>query len=157
MIESVGTKFFKSITETADELGGRFEIAFTNFSDKITDDADALVVEFISLSNLIKVVLLILIVLLLLIIFKYLALGTLYLRTRWLKRNVQPSKTQFFILAVPIKMDRPKKEIGTFKKRYDNVEAAFQLHTAQDGQFLLKPLDKAQTFETTEFASSRGD
>ncbi|VDO29103.1 unnamed protein product [Brugia timori] len=36
MIESVGSKFFKSITETADDLGGRFEIAFTNFSNKIT-------------------------------------------------------------------------------------------------------------------------
>lgn len=35
MIESVGTKFFKSITETADDLGSRFEIAFTNFSNKI--------------------------------------------------------------------------------------------------------------------------
>lgn len=35
MIESVGTKFFKSITETADDIGGRFEIAFTNFSNKI--------------------------------------------------------------------------------------------------------------------------
>ncbi|VDN94111.1 unnamed protein product [Brugia pahangi] len=94
MIESVGSKFFKSITETADDLGGRFEIAFTNFSNKITEDADILASEFISLSSLIKIVLSILIILLLLIIFKYLTLGTLFLKNRWLGRHNQLSEAQ---------------------------------------------------------------
>lgn len=36
MIESFGTKLFKSLTATADEIGSKFQIAFSNFSDAIT-------------------------------------------------------------------------------------------------------------------------
>lgn len=36
MIQSFGTKFFKSITETADKIGTRFEHLFGNFSNEIT-------------------------------------------------------------------------------------------------------------------------
>ncbi|CAG9537545.1 unnamed protein product [Cercopithifilaria johnstoni] len=137
MIESVGTKFFKSITETADDLGGRFEIAFTNFSNKITEDADVLALEFISLSTLIKITLFILIVLLLLIIFKYLTLGTLFLKKRWLRHHTQSSKTQFVILATPVKVEV---DSATFKK-YDSITAVVQLQTiSSDAQFLLKRL-----------------
>ncbi|MCP9257848.1 hypothetical protein DINM_001235 [Dirofilaria immitis] len=89
MIESAGIKFFKSITETADDL----------------DDADILTLEFTSLSSLIKIVLFMLAVLLLLIIFKYLTLGTLFLKNRWLRSHMQSSKTQFFNLLAPVKIE----------------------------------------------------
>ncbi|KAL3998468.1 hypothetical protein ACH3XW_15170 [Acanthocheilonema viteae] len=138
MIESVGTKFFKSITETADNLGGRFEIAFTNFSNKIAEDADILALEITSLSTLIKIVLFILIILLLLIIFKYLTIGILFFKKRWLQHHTQSLKTQFVILATPVKVEM---DSAIFKKQYDNLTAVVQLQAiASDGQFLLKPL-----------------
>ncbi|KAK6106206.1 hypothetical protein QQG55_23305 [Brugia pahangi] len=140
MIESVGSKFFKSITETADDLGGRFEIAFTNFSNKITEDADILASEFISLSSLIKIVLSILIILLLLIIFKYLTLGTLFLKNRWLGRHNQLSEAQFLIFTAPVKVEI---ESATLKKQYDSLTTVLQLRTTtSDGQFLSKFLKK---------------
>uniref|UniRef100_A0AAF5PYX2 Dendritic cell-specific transmembrane protein-like domain-containing protein n=2 Tax=Wuchereria bancrofti TaxID=6293 RepID=A0AAF5PYX2_WUCBA len=136
MIESVGSKFFKSITETADDLGGRFEIAFTNFSNKITEDADILASEFISLSSLIKIVLSIVIILLLLIIFKYVTLGTLFLKNRWLGRHTQLSEAQFLIFTAPVTVEI---ESATLKKQYDSLTTVLQLRTAtSDGQFLSK-------------------
>uniref|UniRef100_A0A2K6VD84 Uncharacterized protein n=1 Tax=Onchocerca volvulus TaxID=6282 RepID=A0A2K6VD84_ONCVO len=135
MIQSAGTKFFNSITATADKLGGRFEIAFTNFSNKITVDADILALEFTSLSSLIKVVLFILIILLLLIIFKYLTLGTMFLKNRWLGSHTQLSKTQFVILSAPVKMEM---ESAALEKQYDSLGTIFQLQKiASDKQFLL--------------------
>ncbi|EFO24288.1 hypothetical protein LOAG_04196 [Loa loa] len=122
MIESVGTKFFKSITETADDL----------------EDADTLALEFISLSSYIKIVLFMLIILLLLIIFKYLTLGTLFLKNCWLRRHTELSKMQFLILAAPMKTEM---ESTTSKMEYDSLTAIVQLQTIiSDGQFLLKPL-----------------
>ncbi|KAM3720416.1 Melatonin receptor type 1A [Dirofilaria immitis] len=135
MIESAGIKFFKSITETADDLGGRFEIIFSNFSNKITDDADILTLEFTSLSSLIKIVLFMLAVLLLLIIFKYLTLGTLFLKNRWLRSHMQSSKTQFFNLLAPVKIEMEPMDL---KKKYDNFGIIVQLkNITSDGEFLL--------------------
>ncbi|KAK6106205.1 hypothetical protein QQG55_23305 [Brugia pahangi] len=125
MIESVGSKFFKSITETADDLG---------------EDADILASEFISLSSLIKIVLSILIILLLLIIFKYLTLGTLFLKNRWLGRHNQLSEAQFLIFTAPVKVEI---ESATLKKQYDSLTTVLQLRTTtSDGQFLSKFLKK---------------
>uniref|UniRef100_A0A915Q5J8 Uncharacterized protein n=1 Tax=Setaria digitata TaxID=48799 RepID=A0A915Q5J8_9BILA len=144
MIESVGTKLFKSITKTADDLGSKFEIDFKNFSNKIAEDADVLALEFTALSNLIRIVLFILIILLLLIIFKYLTLGALFFKKRWFGSLVQPAKTQvgsgdeakFFMRAVPVKVEM---ESVVFEKRCDNSEGTIHFKAVpSDGQFLLQ-------------------
>ncbi|VDN02759.1 unnamed protein product [Thelazia callipaeda] len=140
MIESVGTKLFKSITKTADELGGRFEIAFTNFSDKITRDADVLVVQLTFLSNLISIVLCVLIVLLLIIIFKFFTLGVLYVRKNWYKRHLRVSKPHFLILATAITLDDEKMNSAIFTKS-NTLQVAVQLQSILNdkaNEFLVK-------------------
>uniref|UniRef100_A0A0R3RHS2 Protein X n=1 Tax=Elaeophora elaphi TaxID=1147741 RepID=A0A0R3RHS2_9BILA len=109
----------------------------TNFP--LAEDADLLALEFISLSALIKIVLFILIILLLLIIFKYLTLGTLFLKSRWLRHHqTQLSKTQFVILATPVKVEI---DSATFEKQCDSLSAVVQLQAiASDGQLLLRPV-----------------
>ncbi|KAK0424309.1 hypothetical protein QR680_008604 [Steinernema hermaphroditum] len=64
MFESIGQKLFKPITETADDLGGRLEVEVKKLVEVVSTESEVLVTEMVSLSVLLKLVLLILAILL---------------------------------------------------------------------------------------------
>ncbi|KAJ1373815.1 hypothetical protein KIN20_036330 [Parelaphostrongylus tenuis] len=64
MINNLGTRLFKSVTDKAGDLGDKFEEEFSRLSNNITAEVEAVVAEVISLSGFIKVSLVILCVLL---------------------------------------------------------------------------------------------
>uniref|UniRef100_A0A0M3I4E2 Transmembrane protein n=1 Tax=Ascaris lumbricoides TaxID=6252 RepID=A0A0M3I4E2_ASCLU len=145
MIESFGTKLFKSLTATADEIGSKFQIAFSNFSDAITEDADDVVVEVISLSSLTRVVLCILIVLLVLIILKYIALAFKQIQSYWKRRSIRSCfQKEFFLLAIPVNIESEKQQV-----LYDGAKTAFRLRIDANGQLLLNPLEVVSTIRVS--------
>ncbi|KHN77496.1 hypothetical protein Tcan_18325 [Toxocara canis] len=147
MIESFGTKLFKSITATADEIGSKFELVFTNFSDAITEDADDLVIEVISLSNLTRIVLCILIVLLVLIILKYVAFGINYVQWQLQKRctTTTQSNTEIFMLAVPVEIDSENRGMVN-----NDLHTAYRLQTGINGRQLLNPMKVFSTIHVSK-------
>ncbi|EFO88164.1 hypothetical protein CRE_06939 [Caenorhabditis remanei] len=68
MLNNLGTRLFKSMTDKAGDLGDKFEEEFSRLSFNITTEVDSIVTEAISLSSYIKVALVILSILLVLLI-----------------------------------------------------------------------------------------
>ncbi|EFO98402.1 hypothetical protein CRE_23160 [Caenorhabditis remanei] len=75
MLNNLGTRLFKSVTDKAGDLGDKFEEEFSRLSFNITTEVDSIVTEAISLSSYIKVALVILSILLVLLIIRYSAYG----------------------------------------------------------------------------------
>ncbi|CAD6190945.1 unnamed protein product [Caenorhabditis auriculariae] len=101
MINNLGTRLFKSVTDKAGDLGEKFEEEFSRLSLNITAEVDAIVVEAISLSTYIKVALVILCILLILIIIRYTAFGArcLFFKARdWLLANESRPPPQVILL-----------------------------------------------------------
>lgn len=75
MLNNLGTRLFKSVTDKAGDLGEKFEEEFSRLSFNITTEVDSIVTEAISLSSYIKVALVILSILLILLIIRLSAFG----------------------------------------------------------------------------------
>lgn len=75
MLNNLGTRLFKSVTDKAGDLGDKFEEEFSRLSFNITTEVDSIVTEAISLSSYIKVALVILSILLVLLIIRLSAFG----------------------------------------------------------------------------------
>ncbi|MFH4977511.1 hypothetical protein AB6A40_004220 [Gnathostoma spinigerum] len=140
MIESLGNKLFKSVTETADEISVRFESLFANFSGSIADDADALVVEVVSLSKLLKVVLCVLVVLLIMIIIKYAFLGFRYSRLRYRQKHpAVDNSSRFLIVAIPMSTSNSRRRDSNSISD-ESREMAVRFQTAKNDDILLGEL-----------------
>ncbi|VDM52688.1 unnamed protein product [Angiostrongylus costaricensis] len=104
MINNLGTRLFKSVTDKAGDLGEKFEEEFSRLSNNITAEVDAIVSEAISLSGFIKVTLVILCVLLVLGIIRLSAFGfrcLVFKAKDWLRANENRPPPQV-ILLMPI-------------------------------------------------------
>ncbi|EYC33510.1 hypothetical protein Y032_0002g836 [Ancylostoma ceylanicum] len=99
MINNLGTRLFKSVTDKAGDLGDKFEEEFSRLSHNITAEVDAIVTEAISLSGYIKVALVILCILLVLAIIRLSAFGfrCLVFKARdWIRANESKPPPQFW-------------------------------------------------------------
>uniref|UniRef100_A0A1I8AJ78 Uncharacterized protein n=1 Tax=Steinernema glaseri TaxID=37863 RepID=A0A1I8AJ78_9BILA len=111
MFESIGQKLFKPITETADDLGGRLEVEVKKLVEVVSTESETLVTEMVSLSVLLKLVLLILAVLLVFHIVRLTFVGLRYVFTlayrRYRRGKGLPdgdveAELPNFVLTVPV-------------------------------------------------------
>ncbi|CAI4230141.1 unnamed protein product [Auanema sp. JU1783] len=101
MINNLGTKLFKSVTDKAGDLGDKFESEFSRLSQNITAEVDSIVTEVISLSAFIKFTLVILCVLLIFAIIRLGAFGwrcIFYKAKSWLKVDENRPPPQVILL-----------------------------------------------------------
>ncbi|KJH43133.1 hypothetical protein DICVIV_10865 [Dictyocaulus viviparus] len=103
MINNLGTRLFKSVTDKAGDLGEKFEEEFSRLSNNITAEVDAIVTEALSLSIYIKTAIVILCILLILIIIRLSAFGFRCLMFRagyWMHANENKPPPQVFFYFV---------------------------------------------------------
>ncbi|CAJ0606636.1 unnamed protein product [Cylicocyclus nassatus] len=101
MINNLGTRLFKSVTDKAGDLGDKFEEEFARLSQNITAEVDAIVTEAISLSGYIKVALVILCILLILAIIRFSAFGfrcMFFKAWDWIRANESKPPPQVILL-----------------------------------------------------------
>ncbi|TKR93223.1 hypothetical protein L596_007719 [Steinernema carpocapsae] len=104
-----GQKLFKPITETADDLGGRLEVEVKKLVQVVSDESETVVTELVSLSVLLKLVLLILATLLIFHIIRLTFVACRYLFRHIYRRyrgistseEVDPELPKF-VLTVPV-------------------------------------------------------
>ncbi|CAI5439360.1 unnamed protein product [Caenorhabditis angaria] len=75
MLNNLGTRLFKSVTDRAGDLGDKFETQFEFLTNNFTAEVDLFIQEAVELSTYCKVTLGFLIILLILLIFRYSAFG----------------------------------------------------------------------------------